>query len=158
RYGNGRSLSLSSPFRSLSFNPAEAFNFDLTAEWQKKYTGQKSMGISPLLHYSTGRNRISPALRLQFEDTNHRFTLEGGDRISQFNAQDPIHPLVNSAYYLFFNQNHIRLYQKQFFRAEYRQRHIFEIIDLTADLETGRRKWLDNLDKRGKLLWGDPGK
>lgn len=155
RYGQGRTLSLSSPFRSLGFNPVEAFHFDLGAEWEKKYSDAKRFSAGAALHYATGRSRISPLLKLGFDNGRAGFSLEGGEQIPQFNGQQPIHPLVNSVYYLLLNENHIRLFQKQFVAAEYRQKQVFEMIDLTAGLETGRRALLGNLEKRGDLAWGD---
>ena len=156
RYGNGHALIFSSPLRSLNFNPVEAFHIDLTAEWQKRFTDRRRVALTPLLHYSTGRNRLSPQLKFQLGLENTRFTLEGGQKISQFNPKNPIHPLVNLAYYSLFNENHIRLYQKNFIRAELRQRFIWDFLDLTVDFESGSRRWLQNLEKGGKFLWGKP--
>ncbi|ODS80145.1 MAG: hypothetical protein ABS46_15180 [Cytophagaceae bacterium SCN 52-12] len=156
RYGRGRSLSLAPPLRSVGFNPAEAFHLDLSAEWLERYAGRKSFSIAPGLHYSTGRNRISPTLKLQLNHRGSSVYLEGGEQIAQFNPQQPIPPAINSLYYLLFNQNHIRLFQKQFIGMEYRQRQLFHILDLAAGIETGRRSLLANLMKPGELLWGDP--
>lgn len=156
KYRAKQSLQLTSPFKTLAFNPSEAFNFDLSAEWQKKYSNTKSFRLTPKVHYSTGRNRISPGLKLQLDDGDMRFSLEGGEEIRQFNAQKPIHPLVNSFYYLFLNENHIRLYQKQFINAEFQYRRIFDIVDLKVDIESGKRSWLNNLEKRGDMLRGEP--
>lgn len=156
RYGNGRSLTLSAPFRSLAFNPAEAFNFDVAAEWAKRYPDERIVRIAPKVHYSTGRNRLSPSAAIQFENNQKRLTLDGGEDISQFNSRQPIHPLVNTLYYLLLNENHIRVYQRQFARIEYRHRRVWDMMDVTAELETGRRIWMNNLEKRGDLLRGNP--
>ncbi len=156
RYGRGRSLSLAPPLRSLGFNPAEAFHLDVSAEWQKRYADRTRFSIGPALHYSTGRNRVSPALKLQLYNSTDGLSLEGGEQITQFNPQEPILPVVNSLYYLLFNQNHIRLYQKQFINLEYRKKQIFNIADLEAGIETGKRALMQNLLKSGGLLWGDP--
>lgn len=156
RYGRGRSLSLAPPFRSVGFNPVEAFHLDLSAEWRERYANRKSFSVSPALHYSTGRNRVSPTLKLQLNNSVSSISLEGGEQIAQFNPQQPVSPAVNSIYYLLFNQNHIRLFQKQFINLEYRQRQIFNILNLAAGIETGKRALLQNLRKSGELLWGDP--
>ncbi|GAA4434830.1 hypothetical protein GCM10023091_10310 [Ravibacter arvi] len=156
RYGGGRSLSLSSPLRSLAFNPTEAFNFDINVEWQSRFSRERSLRISPVVHYSTGRNRFSPTLALQYSGQTQSFSLSGGEEIRQVNGQNPIHPLVNSFYYLLLNRNHMRVYQSRFIEAAYRKKELFEIADLDVRLETGRRYWLNNLEKRGRFLRGEP--
>lgn len=158
RYAHGHSLTLYAPLRTLSFNPVEAFNFELGVEWRKKWNDQQQFALIPNLHYATGRNRLSPRANLVYVWNNSRISLEGGEKISQFNDQNPIHPMVNLIYYSLFNQNHLRLYQKNYLQIEFRQRYLADIMDWTVNLETGRRKWLENLDKGGKFLWGNPEK
>ncbi len=156
RYGHGRSLSLPAPLRSVGFNPVEAFHVDLSAEWQKRYDNKNRVSVIPALHYSTGRNRVSPTLKLALNNSTSSLSFSGGEQIAQFNPQQPVHPAVNTLYYLLLNQNHIRLYRKQFFNMEFRQRHFLDVIDLSAGIETGKRYLLHNLRKSGGLLWGDP--
>ncbi len=156
RYGRGRSLSLAPPLRSVGFNPVEAFHIDLSAEWQERYDNKNRFSIIPALHYSTGRNRVSPTLKLLLDNSVSSLSFSGGEQIAQFNPQQPVHPTVNSLYYLLFNQNHIRLYRKQFFNMEFRQRHFLNVVDLAASIETGKRALLHNLSRSGELLWGDP--
>jgi hypothetical protein len=156
RYGTGRSLALASPFRSLNFNPVEAFNFDFSAEWRKRKHQGMGFRVSPRIHYSSGRNRLSPFLRINFDRREGSFLLEGGEEISQFNPNNPIHPIVNTLYYLLLNKNHIRLYQKQFGRIQFQRKQLFEMADLTVEIESGRRHWLNNLETRGEFLRGKP--
>lgn len=156
RYGRGRSLSLAAPLRSVGFNPAEAFHIDLSAEWQEKYDNRNRLSVIPALHYATGRNRVSPSLKLLLDNSASSLSLSGGEQVAQFNPQQPVQPAVNSLYYLLFNQNHIRLYRKQFFSMEFRQRHFLDVVDLAAGIETGKRYQMYNLRKSGELLWGNP--
>ncbi|MFI5129578.1 MAG: DUF5686 and carboxypeptidase regulatory-like domain-containing protein, partial [Chitinophagales bacterium] len=51
---------------------------------------------------------------------NNRFLkLSGGKRLSQFNHDEPIDPLLNAAATLFFKNNFMKLYENWFGRAEY---------------------------------------
>ena len=55
-----------------------------------------------------------------FERNN--FSLSGGKRISQFNKDEPITPLLNSIYTLFFNHNYMKIYENYFAEFNYNGR------------------------------------
>ena len=52
-----------------------------------------------------------------FRENN--FSLSGGRRISQFNKDNPISPLFNSIYTLFFNHNYMKIYENNFVQFNY---------------------------------------
>lgn len=49
----------------------------------------------------------------------NNFSLSGGRRISQFNKDNPISPLFNSIYTLFFNHNYMKIYENYFAQFNY---------------------------------------
>ena len=54
--------------------------------------------------------------------TRNSFSVSGGKRISQFNKDEPIWPLVNSIVTLFFNHNYMKLYENYFAQFNYSAR------------------------------------
>ncbi|SFQ47907.1 CarboxypepD_reg-like domain-containing protein [Parafilimonas terrae] len=50
---------------------------------------------------------------------SNNFSLSGGRRISQFNKGNPISPLFNSIYTLFFNHNYMKIYENKFLQFDY---------------------------------------
>lgn len=49
----------------------------------------------------------------------NNFSLSGGRRINQFNKDEPISPLFNSIYTLFFNHNYMKIYENNFVQFNY---------------------------------------
>jgi len=49
----------------------------------------------------------------------NNFSLSGGKHISQFNKDEPISPLFNSIYTLFFNHNYMKIYENYFAQLNY---------------------------------------
>lgn len=50
---------------------------------------------------------------------SNNFSLSGGRRISQFNKGNPISPLFNSIYTLFYNHNYMKIYENKFLQFDY---------------------------------------
>jgi hypothetical protein len=49
----------------------------------------------------------------------NNFSISGGKRVSQFNKDEPISPLFNSIYTLFFNHNYMKIYENYFAQLNY---------------------------------------
>ncbi|WP_370104832.1 DUF5686 and carboxypeptidase regulatory-like domain-containing protein, partial [Winogradskyella sp.] len=70
--------------------------------------------------FSDKRLRATGSLSYKFNNTNRRFlTLSGGVSTQQFNPSNPITPLINSVSSLFFEDNHIKLYDRSFLQLDY---------------------------------------
>lgn len=50
---------------------------------------------------------------------SNNFSLSGGRRVSQFNKGNPISPLFNSIYTLFYNHNYMKIYENKFLQFDY---------------------------------------
>jgi Family of unknown function (DUF5686)/CarboxypepD_reg-like domain len=50
------------------------------------------------------------------------WTFSGGKRVSQFNQDNPIGPVMNEFYTLFFRDNYMKIYENYFGSAQYRRR------------------------------------
>jgi hypothetical protein len=78
--------------------------------------------ISPLARYAFSRNAFTGTLKVDYRSQNRRLTLTGGRYIQQFNADNPIHPLVNGFTSLFLGDNWMKIYEQDFVDLRYRER------------------------------------
>jgi hypothetical protein len=109
----------------LSYNAVQGFvgTMHLDAEKTFRQTGSKT-GFSSDISYgfSDQRVRFRAALTHLFDRRiDQRLTLFGGSHLQQYNPQDPIHPLVNALASLFFKENYIKLYQRDYLGLQYGQ-------------------------------------
>jgi len=54
-------------------------------------------------------------------------TFEGGKRVTQFNKDNPIHPMLNSIYTLFARENYMKIYENWFGEVVYSKRTDFGV-------------------------------
>lgn len=82
------------------------------------------------------------------------FSLSGGRRISQFNKGNPISPLFNSIYTLFFNHNYMKIYENKFLQFDYYGTSQSG-LKYTADLLYEDRMPLDNTTDFSIIKYGN---
>jgi len=81
-----------------------------------------SLSIEPDLRYGINNTHFNPSVDIGLEmkdhtDKNinrHIWNLSGGKRVSQFNKDSPITPLINSLSTLFWGDNFMKLYENYF--------------------------------------------
>jgi hypothetical protein len=113
---------------SISFNTVQGWNmntgfsFSKSNEENGKYTS-----LSSTLNYGLAENRLRVNGRYfhRFNMQNYaNISVSGGSSINQFNASEPISKLVNSISTLYFTNNFMKLYNKEFVEAMYGQETI----------------------------------
>lgn len=146
KYKNRNYFAFESPASTLAYNTVEGYVFDAALEWKKRWGKAYEFSIKPLARYSFGRHKLSGTLQSTLANRKWNATVEGGSYVYQFNANAPISPVLNSLTTLLFEQNFIKIYQKQFLRADYTYRYLGDILTLTTGLEYARRSELFNLE------------
>lgn len=152
KYKNRNYLTFESPVSTLVYNTVEGYVFDASLEWKKRWGKDYEVSIKPLARYAFGRNRLSGTLQSKLGNRKWNATVEGGEYIYQFNTNAPISPGLNSITTLLFEQNFMKIYQKQFLRADYTYRYLGDMLSLTTGLEMARRSELFNLEKSQKYI------
>ena len=132
---------------SLSFNTVQGWNFGTGLSYTKldDETG-KSTYAGAKFNYGIAEDRLRVVLGY-----NHRFNrknyatlnIAGGSAATQFNAAEPISPLINSLSTLLFKDNFMKLYDRTFARAQYSQ-EVFTGLNMLGAVEYSRRKALYN--------------
>lgn len=134
-------------FTSLSYNTVQGWNLDSGFSFSK-YNEEKGKYtlVSSTFNYgfSEERLRVNGRIYHRFNTQNYAyFLVNGGSAVSQFNNQNPISNLVNSVATLFFKDNYMKLYNKEFLSGSYGQ-EVTNGIFMSGELEYEKRKPLFN--------------
>lgn len=113
---------------SLSYNTVQGWNLDSGFSYTKfdeetgKYTSLKSTFN---YGFAEDRLRVNGSYYHRFNLQNYaNISISGGSSINQFNAAEPISKIVNSVSTLFFTNNFMKLYNKEYIEAMYGQETI----------------------------------
>lgn len=88
--------------------------------------------------------RVSGEFTHKFDATNQsELKLAGGSSVAQINSNNPISALVNTVSSLFFKDNYMKLYEKNYAALSFK-REIVNGISLKTDLDYSERKPLYN--------------
>lgn len=151
--GNRRTFYFKSPILSISYNTVEGNAINFLTEWEKKWGKSYRFSISPLVRYSFGRKRVYGNLTTNIGNDKWNLMLSGGEMATQINNNNPIPPLPNSIAARFFDRNFMKLYQKQYGRAEFSLRNIADVFSLNAGLEFEHRKELFNQESARPIFF-----
>lgn len=132
---------------SLSYNTVQGWNLNSGFSFTKyneekgKYTQVKASGN---YGFAEDRLRVTGRFMHRFNTQNYAtLAIEGGSTISQFNSDQPISKLINSVSTLFFKNNFIKIYNKEFAQIGYAQ-NIQNALKLSVYLAYEQRKNLVN--------------
>ena len=113
--------------KGIEYNTVEGVNITLGATIRKSWTkSRQQLSFTPHLRYGFSNTHLNAWAELVYskrtfirdEDgsTTGRstWTLSGGKRVSQFNKDNPITPLLNSLYTLLDRRNYMKIYENYF--------------------------------------------
>lgn len=134
---------------SLSFNTVQGYNFNTGLSYTN-YKNEEEKGklttISTQFNYgfSDKRLRILGNFYHRFNSQNYAsLTISAGTKATQINQQEPISKLINTIATLFFKENFIKLYNKEFASVVYSQ-NVSNGIFASSKIEFEQRKPLSN--------------
>lgn len=140
--GKHTSLEYKSPLSELNFNTIEGYQFTVPLVLRTRLL-EKSLQIAPTARYAFARDKLTGKLAIHYPLGENQLHLEGGRYVSQFNARDPIHPFLNTFTTLLYEQNYIKLYEKDYVQVALR-RKVSDKLRLDADLSWATRRQLFN--------------
>ncbi len=143
---------------SYGFNTVDGFVFSKKAGVRYNSISERKFFLSNTSSWAFARNRFLTAFHTGY--TYHPFKraaweLETGRISDDFNGKG-MNPLINSVYTLFWKQNPMKLYEKEFLTLS----HSFDIINglvLTTSVEYADRKPLENHSDFHLTSWGSGG-
>jgi hypothetical protein len=135
------------PLLSLRFNTVQGFalssgfSFNKTDEDNRTYT---KFETTFNYGFSEERLRVKGRFSKKFNNQNDALlTISGGKDIVQFNERNPISNIVNSVSTLFFKNNFMKLYDKNFVKVNYSQ-EVINGVSVIGNAEYSERKPLFN--------------
>ena len=134
---------------SLSFNTVQGWNLDSGfsfRDWKEEEEKGKSTTISTKFNYgfSDYRLRVTADYYHKFNNQNYAsLSISGGSKVNQFNPEEPITQFINSVSSLFFVDNYMKLYNKEFAGITYSQ-DVANGFNLKGKIEYQQRKPLFN--------------
>jgi hypothetical protein len=132
---------------SISFNTVQGYNMNSGFSYTKyNEENGKYTSLSSTFNYGFAEDRLRVNGRFyhRFNAKNYaNISIGGGSSINQFNAAEPISKLVNSVSTLFFTNNFMKLYNKEFVDAMYGQETINGLY-ISAKIGYENRKPLFN--------------
>ncbi|MFE3868982.1 DUF5686 and carboxypeptidase regulatory-like domain-containing protein [Flavobacterium sp. LS2P90] len=132
---------------SLSFNTVQGYSLNsgfAFKNWDEEKGKNTSISTTINYGFSEDRLRVIGEYRHQFNNQNYAvLSVAGGTKVNQFNSSEPISNLINSISTLFFRNNFMKLYNKEFLQITYSQ-DIANGLNLNGKLEYSQRKPLFN--------------
>lgn len=132
--------------QGLQYNTVEGFNFKLRAEIRKELSKERTLLFEPLARYGFSNKHFNCSLRTRFDYKPAKFAYiewEGGRKVFQFNRNEPITEMVNTAYSLFGGKNYMKIFEDWFGRINHRI-EIVNGLTLWANAVYERRLALEN--------------
>ncbi len=136
------------------FNTVEGFNVIYRVSYLKRWVKRDSLNpearpkvsrleITPVARYAFSRNTYSGILRVDYRSQRRRITLEGGKYIQQYNADEPIHPLVNTLTTLLLEDNLMKIYERNYIDLKWREQ-VNQFLTFYTSWNYARRSELFN--------------
>ncbi|MCU0382993.1 MAG: DUF5686 and carboxypeptidase regulatory-like domain-containing protein [Cyclobacteriaceae bacterium] len=127
------------------FNTVEGWNliYKMRLGTIFKDTNRTQLVFTPTLRYSFEREKLSGYLNSTLRNKNFRLTINGGRYIRQFNAEEPILPIVNTLTTLLLEQNLMKIYERDFAEIIFRPR-IHKKMTVNIQAEYAHRRELNN--------------
>lgn len=125
-YGKSQNLtwSLKPLLKQLEYNTVEGLSVSIRQRFLfSKYKSKNRLSLDWDTRYGTSNTHLNSFGVLTFEPKQYPYLqryikISGGKRLSQFNKHNPISPLMNSLYSLFFKENYAKYYENWFGQLE----------------------------------------
>ena len=106
------------------FNTVEGYNliYRLNYGITLRDTNRTRVNIRPTFRYAFAREKASGNLNFTMRNRKYRFEVEGGRYVQQFNADEPILPVVNMFMTLLLEENLMKIYERDYIDVLYRRR------------------------------------
>lgn len=154
RLSKQTSLIYTSPLTRIEYNTVEGYSAEgaLNLRYRKRVDSVSRFRQIPLGEWNiggTGRYQFGRKGFVGYGEASYQYKttkvgLTGGRYLYQFNPDNPISPFLNSLTTLLFEQNFIKLYQKEFVNLSVSVSPFKNRVSLSGSLEYARRTELAN--------------
>lgn len=141
------SINYNGPLLNTSFNTVQGWNTNIGLSYFKRNEEKNTYyQFGSSLAYGFSDERFRPTAFFSSKLSNKSKTylsVFGGNSANQFNREEPISKLINSVSSLFFKNNLMKLYEKNYIASNF-SREMFNGLDMSLGLEYSERKPLFN--------------
>jgi hypothetical protein len=141
------SINYEGPLLSTSFNTVQGWKTQVGLSYLQRDEDKRTftrIGTKFDYGFSENKLRVVGSYSRRFSTTNNAFLyVSGGSSINQFNGSNPISNMVNTISTLFFKNNFMKLYEKNFMAANF-SREITNGLNMGVNVEYAERKPLMN--------------
>lgn len=138
--GGGNFLKIHSPLTTFAYNTVDGYNFEYRISFFRRFEAKSRFELSPMVRFNTARNKPMGTLRSSYSYRKGARTgalkLEGGWYYSQFNPNEPIPVFQNTFATLFFQNNFMRVYDRNFGHASWKH-------DVTHNISIHPEAWYE---------------
>ncbi|RXG11973.1 carboxypeptidase-like protein [Leeuwenhoekiella aestuarii] len=135
------------PLPELRFNTVQGFNAStglFYSTWTEDYKQVTYVSLDANYGIDDGRLRFTGSLTKRFNRISNRsIGISGGTKVQQFNAREPISPLINSISSLFWERNYMKVYDLDYARLFYSE-ELFNGFKFYANASYEKRSPLFN--------------
>ena len=133
--------------KGLGFNTVQGFNINSGFSFRRRDEDTRTFStISTNFNYGIVEKKLRATASYvnRFNNTNYsELRVTAGSSVAQFNAENPISRVVNSVSTLFFKDNYMKLYEKNFVKASF-GREIINGLFMNASVDYSERNPLYN--------------
>lgn len=132
-------------FPQVWFNTVEGFYliYRLNYGIQLQDSNRTRLNIRPTVRYSFEREKVSGNINVNLRNRHYRLRVEGGRYMQQFNADEPILPIVNTFMTLLLEENLMKIYERDYLDVQYRRR-LNDKYTIDTDFTWARRRAMVN--------------
>jgi hypothetical protein len=130
----------------ISYNTVQGFTFDAPFSYSKQDTLGHYFEMTSNLSYAFSREHLDYTIGSTYRYNGMRrawLGFEAGSKAVDFNDDSGIKPILNMAYSLFYKENHMKLYDKNYISL-WHQTDLSNGLNLYTELEYANRKQLYN--------------
>ena len=140
--------------QNLTYNTVDGYVVESNFNFKRQFNRDNAFYLKPLARYAFGREAFSGTVATGWQGRRRGLSLTGGRYVSQFNANNPISPNVNTTATLWFENNFMKIYEKDFGRLSFYYARLADVFSIAGSLEYGRRYELENLENaRPWIRW-----
>lgn len=144
-YSISKNSNLQIEFPQVWFNTVEGFYllYRLNYGIQLRDTSRTRINIRPTFRYSFAREKASGNISINVRNRDYRLKVEGGRYMQQFNADEPILPVVNTFMTLLLEENLMKIYERDYLDVLYR-RKLDDKYTIETNWTLARRRAMQN--------------
>ena len=141
------SVNYDGPVMNTSFNTVQGWNTKVGLSFSKRNEEKRTyyrFGGNVAYGFTDEKLRPTGFFSTKLDNNSKSYlNINGGNEVSQFNPDEPISKIINSVSSLFFRNNFMKIYEKNYVAAKF-NREIFNGLNMNFGLEYAERKPLFN--------------